>query len=111
MLSWLKNIQKRKKMARFAEERSFNLKGRSGLSVNGLSAREFGYLLRFITNGKHENFEDFQKIANDSREINAAIALEIAKPTLREEEANFTTHEGAIHNQENLRNIIAYSGT
>ena len=86
MLNWLKNIQKRKKMERFAEGRRFNLKGRNGLSVNGLSAREFGYLLRFVTNGKHQCFENFQKIATDRQEIGAAINAEIGKSILRSDE-------------------------
>lgn len=105
-LEWIKDIPKRKRMERFAEERRFKLNGAYGFSVNGLLVREFGYLLRYVTNGKHDSFENFEEIANDFVAIDGAIVNEIGKPTPREEEVNFTSHEGAVQNLKNLRYIV-----
>lgn len=105
-LEWIKDIPKRKRMEQFAEERRFKLNGAYGFSVNGLLVREFGYLLRYVTNGKHCSFENFEEIANDFSAINGAIATELGKPTPREEEVNFTSHEGALQNLRNLQYIV-----
>lgn len=93
-------------MERFAEERRFKLNGAYGFSVNGLLVREFGYLLSYVTNGKHTSFANFEEIANDFSAINGAIVTEIGKPIPREQEVNFTSHEGAVQNLQNLQYIV-----
>lgn len=105
-LDWIRNHSKRKRFEQFAQERRFKLNGPMGFSVDGLLVREFAYLLRYVTNGKHRAFDDFEKIANDFVAIDAAILTGMKRPMLREEEAHFTGHEGALRNQRNLRNIV-----
>lgn len=106
MFGWIKSIQKRVRMEQFAKDRRFKLNGGYGFSVNGLLVREFDYLLRYVTGGKHDSFQDFGEIADNVVSINAAIVSEMQKPIPREEEVNFTSHEGAIRNLENLRYIV-----
>jgi hypothetical protein len=103
---WSFDIPKRKQMKRFAEEHCFELNGCLGFTVNGLLVREFGYLLSYVTNNKHDSFVDFEEIANDFVAIDSAIVIETRKPVPREEEVHFTSHEGAIQNLKNLRYIV-----
>lgn len=105
-LNWIKDKQKQKRMEQFAEERRFKLNGEYGFSVDGLLVREFGYLLRHVTRGKHGSFQNFDEIADNFVAINGAIVIEMQRDTPREEEVNFTTHEGAIRNLKNLQYIV-----
>jgi hypothetical protein len=105
-LKWIQDIQKRKTVEDFCKEWKFKLYGNYGFAVDGLMVSEFGYLLRYVTHGKHVSFEDFAAIANDFVAIDNAIVTEMAKPTPKEAEVNFTTPEGARRNLENLRYII-----
>lgn len=109
MFSWLKWIsdrKKRKTFEEFCDSWRFKIYGEYGFVVDGLLVSEFGYLLRYVTSGKHDSFTNFEAIANDYVAIDGAIVTEMAKPIPREAEVNFTTPEGARRNLENLRYII-----
>ena len=103
---WLKDMPKRRRMQKFVCEHRFNLHDEYGFCVNGLVVSEFGYLIRYVTDGKHDSFEDLEVIADDFVFINGAIISEMNRPVLREEEVNFTTHQGAIQNLKNLQYIV-----
>lgn len=105
-LKWIKDTQKRKRMEKFAEERRFKLNGPYGFSAHGLLVREFVYLLRYVTGEKYDSLNNFEVISDNFVEINGAIVQELVKPVLREEEVNFTDHEGALHNMRNLQYIV-----
>ncbi|GGX87781.1 hypothetical protein [Vogesella alkaliphila] len=78
-LNWIKDKQKQKRMEKFAEERRFELNGEYGFSVDGLLVREFGYLLCYVTQGKHDSFLKFDEIADDFTAINGAIVIEMKR--------------------------------
>lgn len=110
MFSWLKWISdrnKRKTVEEFCGKWRFKLHDGYGLVVDGLLVSEFGYLLRYVTSGKHESFKNFESIADDFGAIDVAIVIEMAKATPREAEVNFTSPEGARRNLENMRYIIS----
>lgn len=105
-LNWIQDIQKRKTVEAFCQQWKFKLYGDYGFSVDGLIVSEFGYLLRYVTEDKHDSFKDFAAIADDYAAINGAIVIEMAKPIPREAEVNFTTPEGASRNLKNLHYIV-----
>lgn len=106
MFNWLKERRKRELLKKFVKQNHFYLNGSYGFSVNGVLVSEFGYLLRYVSDGKHETFNNFEALADDFVSINGAIVLEMRKPVPREMEVNFTTRDGALTNLENLQTIV-----
>jgi hypothetical protein len=83
---------------------SFN--GFGGLIIHGMVASEFGYLLRYLTVGKLERINEFEKIREEKDQILLAITNELGKSALRESEVFRISREDAIGNMNNLRVII-----
>jgi hypothetical protein len=98
----------------FANRRRSEFMSRHGMSFNGfgglvicdLVASEFGYLLRYLTDGELDRIGEFEKIREKKDQILSAIKDELEKPTLRESEALGVSRGTAISNMENLRCII-----
>lgn len=98
----------------FANRRRSAFMNRHGMSFNGfgglvicdLVASEFGYLLRYLTDGELDRIREFEKIREKKDQILAAIENELKKPVLRESEALGVSRETAVGNMKNLQCII-----
>lgn len=106
LTNWIRERKRDKAFAAFEAQHEFTLNGRMGFSIHRLVVSEFGYLLRHVTDGKHDNFDNFTAIARDEREIDLSITKEINLDLPREAEVKMTTVEGARHNLENMRSIV-----
>lgn len=98
----------------FANRRRSEFMNRHGMSFNGfgglvicdLVASEFGYLLRYLTDGELDRIGEFENIRDKKDQILSAIKDELDKPVLRESEALGISREIAQSNMENLRCIV-----
>lgn len=100
-------ISKLRSEERKAKELNINFNGFGGLVIDHLVVNEFSYLLRFLTDGKLESFNDFQKIYEEKSKILHNIELELAKENMKEEEAFHVSRATAEGNMRNLANIIS----
>lgn len=92
---------------RFMAEQGMSLQGYDGgLVIHHLMVSELGYLLRNVTDGRLERFDDFQTITQASPLILSAIQTEMEKPVLREQEAFKIDRESAQMNMQNLAKIV-----
>lgn len=76
------------------------------ITVNGLLISEFGYLLRYYSNGKLDHFDNLQAIAESSNNLIAAIDAELMADETREQQNLGVSRSTAIANLGNLRSII-----
>lgn len=76
------------------------------ITVNGLLISEFGYLLRYYSNGKLDNFDNLQAIAELSDSLIAAIDTELMADETKEQRNLGVSRNTAIANLGNLRSII-----
>ncbi|HDR9761533.1 hypothetical protein KDX16_15720 [Burkholderia vietnamiensis] len=74
------------------------------LSIDGLLVREFGYLLRHVTDGQLDTFKDFEKVHDLYPLIVAGINKDMQDPL--EVERNLADLETARANLTNLRRIV-----
>lgn len=105
MFKWIKDRTTRKTIDEFSEQWRFHLNGDMGFSVAGNLVSDFGYLLRYLTKGRLDSFENFERIAANSKSIYSAIAGELARPIPQEAET-LTTAKGARSNLNDLRFIV-----
>lgn len=116
MFEWLKIVmranQKRsfenkaaKRLATFDKEHRYQPEGYGGLCISGLVVRDFGYLIRYISDGRFQSLDDQNAIQTNIQLIRHWIATELRKPVLREAEVFGVAHETALQNLENLRKI------
>ncbi|MDA8093317.1 MAG: hypothetical protein M0T84_05280 [Betaproteobacteria bacterium] len=76
------------------------------LVANGLCISEFGYLLRYISEGALDAFGDLHAVASQRAHLLAVIDAELVQPVLREEQSLGIGHETAVYNMRNLRGIV-----
>ncbi|KIP18467.1 hypothetical protein KY49_3598 [Burkholderia sp. MSHR3999] len=105
-LKWINDRTKRNAVEEFCNKWRFHLYDEYGFVVDGLLVSEFGYLLRYVTSGKHDSFKNFEAIADDYAAIDGAIFKEMSKAVPKEAEVNFTSPDGARRNLENMRYIV-----
>lgn len=70
----------------FMEKHEINFDGYGGLNIHRQVVREYGYLLRYVTESKLDTFSDFRAIRDHRAVILENIDSELAKPVLREAE-------------------------
>ena len=94
----------------FMNKNEINFNGYGGLNIHRQVVREYGYLLRYVTEGKLDTFEDFQGIRDHQAAIVENIDRELAKPMLRESEVfgySRQTAEGNLLRMKALVETIA----
>jgi hypothetical protein len=96
----------RRKRLDFMRRHEMSFNGFGGLVIHGLVASEFGYLLRYVTNGELEQVRDFEAIRAKKNQILSEIQTELMQPQLRESEVFRVSREVAAGNLENLRSIV-----
>lgn len=99
--------RKQKRMQAFCEEKCFKLDGNYGFSIGGLIVREFAYLLRFVSDGKHESFDDFVALREDIHQLKAGILKEYYMTTPTETERLGVDPATAKRNMQNLDMILS----
>lgn len=85
------------------EESGFNFEGWGKAGI-----QEFGYLVRMLSNDKYDRIseETIRGIAEDSELLINEIEIELAKDILTEQDRLNISKETAIHNLNNLKEII-----
>lgn len=101
-MSFLKKI----KLKKVAAENGINFDGQMGLSINNNLVSDFGYLLRYYTDGQLESFSDRAKIHEVKDKAISAIDQDLKNVKTREEEALNISRASAEANLKNLKNII-----
>ena len=76
------------------------------LSINGLVVYEFGYLLRFYSEGKIDHFDDFNEIYQLKDELVATINGDILSGNPKEAQLGMVSAQTALFNLRNLSGII-----
>ena len=105
---WLKTRSQRKALEEFKARWQFELHdGYLAIGANRAGVvSEYGPLLRYLTNGKLDSFENFEAIADNAAAIDAAITLDLSRPMPREVEALGVAQETARSTLERLRVIV-----
>ena len=107
MFNFISESFKKAKINKFLEQNRINFNGYGGgLNIDGLVVKEFGYLLNYISGGTISNFYDLDKIYQNKGMLLANIDKECVKDILKEEDHLNISHETAVYNQNNLKNII-----
>ncbi|RAZ48864.1 hypothetical protein [Campylobacter hyointestinalis] len=106
MFNFITDFFKKQKIKKFLEQNRINFNGYGGFNIDGLVINEFGYLIKYISDGTISNFYDLQKIHQNKDMLLKNIDKECSKETLKEQEHFNISHETAIYNQNNLKNII-----
>ncbi|QXQ20684.1 hypothetical protein [Pseudomonas tolaasii] len=96
-----------RKVAEFMDKNEMNFAGYGGLNIHRQVVREYGYLLRYITEGKLDTFQDFRAIRDSHVDIIKSIDQELAKPLLRESEVYGYSRQTAEGNLIRLKALIA----
>lgn len=68
-----------------------------GLSIKGDAVSEFSYLLRYLTNGALENFNNFQAIDEHKEQILRAIERELSQELIREQTLGVSREAAETH--------------
>lgn len=105
-MSIFKLYNNKKVRSQFMQENDMTFEGFGGLVIHHLVVSEFGYLLRYLTDGKLERFDDFQLINENKESILSAIDDELSKEVLRESEVFGYSREITEGNIKNLQKII-----
>lgn len=87
-------------------DNGMTFEGFGGLVIHNLVVSEFGYLIRYLTKGKIERFDDFDLINENKELIFSAIDEELSKEVLRESEVFGYSREITEGNIKNLQKII-----
>ncbi|KAB7687681.1 hypothetical protein GBN24_14310 [Plesiomonas shigelloides] len=87
-------------------DNGMTFEGFGGLVIHNLVVSEFGYLLRYLTKGKIERFDDFDLINENKELIFSAMHEELSKEVLRETEVFGYSREITEENINNLKEII-----
>ena len=90
----------------FMADHEMTFNGYGGLNIHRLLVREFGFLLRYITEKEIDTLSDFRVIAQNSVMINENIKQELSKDVLRESEALGCSRQTAEGNLTRLRGIV-----
>ncbi|WP_152034523.1 hypothetical protein [Burkholderia contaminans] len=98
------NRARERKLEEWMVQQRLEFHGTMGFSINGLIVREFNYLLRHVTGGKLERFDDLEMIHASYPLIIAGITKEMKHPL--EVERNLADLETAQTNLRNLRQIV-----
>jgi hypothetical protein len=107
MFGFINKPLNKARINKFLEQNRINFNGYGGgLSIDGLVVREFGYLLNYISGKTISNFYDLDKIYQNKDMLLANIDKECDKNVLKEEDHLNISHETAVYNQKNLKNII-----
>jgi|SRR5690554_1574352 len=105
-MNLLKRFRGRKQIKDFMRDHRMTFYGLGGLVVHNLVVSEFGYLLRYLTEGKLDTFRDIREIYRNKELILKAIDSELAKDLPRESEVFRYPREIADGNLINLRTIV-----
>lgn len=74
-----------KTLEKFFHDRQFKLNGYGGLNIANTVVYEFNYLLKYLTGGELQDFDDLGLVAEKRGSIQATISAELAKPQTEEE--------------------------
>jgi len=96
-----------RKVAEFMDKNEINFAGYGGLNIHRQVVKEYGYLLRYITDGKLDTFQDFRAIRDSHVDIIKSIDQELAKPLLRESEVYGYSRQTAEGNLVRLKALIS----
>ncbi|MDH0734798.1 MULTISPECIES: hypothetical protein [Achromobacter] len=88
-------------MEKWCEQHRMNLNNGKRLVIGGLLVSEFGYLLRYYSNGALSSFENFQAIADAADGLVAQFEADFANPR---EYQNLNI--GLSTAQANLKNLM-----
>lgn len=101
------------KVQEFMAEIDMTFNGYGGLSMHRLAVSEFGYLIRYLTDGKIESFSDFRVIVENKEAIDESIKAELSKDILRESEvfgySRETTEGNILRLQKIVNSICEYT--
>ncbi len=101
---WCNRAEKKRKD--FMKTHNMKFNGYGGLCIHSLVVSEFGYLLRYLTDGKVDSFDDFEKIVETTPLIHSSAKHELEKNVLKEEENLKISHELATRNIQKLLDIV-----
>jgi len=91
----------------FMKKNEIDFAGYGGLNMHRQVVREYGYLLRYVTEGEIETFQDFQAIRDSNIGIIKSIDKELTKPLLRESEVYGYSRQTAEGNLARLKALIS----
>lgn len=97
---------KKFELKKIAKENGINFDGHMGLSINNKLVSEFGYLLRYYTDGQLESFSDRSKIHSVKDQVISAVDQDLASEKTREEEVYGISRATAEANLRNLKAIV-----
>ncbi|WP_017445686.1 hypothetical protein [Gayadomonas joobiniege] len=100
------SFYKNRKLKKVAKENGINFDGPMGLSINNKLVSEFGYLLRYYTDGELESFTDRGQIHRVKDQVLAAVDQDLSNSKTREEEALGISRATAEANLRNLKAIV-----
>jgi len=97
---------KKCKLKKVAKKNAINFNGHMGLSINGKIVSEFGYLLRYYTDGELDSFIDRSKIYAVKDQVIKSIDEDFLNEKTREEKNLRVSRTTAEANMRNLKFII-----
>ena len=104
--TWYSTRKTNKIRQRLLLKHSVNFNGFGGLVVANQVVSEFGYLLRFITDGLVSDFDDLRKSKVNAAKRVAQIAIESDKQILSEQATRGLARATAVGNMANLRKVV-----
>lgn len=101
-----------KEIKEFIINHEINFYGFGGLNINRQVVREYGYLVRMLTEGRLETLYDFREIFTHGELLRNSIKQELSRDVLRESEAlgysRQTTEGNMLRLQSLVETIIQY---
>ena len=94
------------KVQNFMTGIDMDFKGYGGLNMHRLAVSDFGYLIRYMTDGKIDSFSDLRAISENKMAIEEAIEQELSRDVLRESEVFGYSREIAEGNILRLQKIV-----
>lgn len=94
------------KVREFMTGIDMDFKGYGGLNMHRLAVSEFGYLIRYLTDGKIDSFSDLRVIAENKIVIEESIEKELSRDVLRESEVFGYSREITEGNILRLQTIV-----
>lgn len=101
-----KTNPKTAKVQEFMAKINMTFNGYGGLCMHSLVVSDFGYLIRYLTEGKIDSFSDFRAITENKELIEKSIKRELSKEILRESEAFGYSREISEGNILRLQKIV-----
>ncbi|WP_414894424.1 hypothetical protein [Pseudomonas sp. IT-232MI5] len=101
-----------KEIKEFIVKHDIKFDGFGGLNINRQVVREYGYLVRMLTEGRLDTLYDFREVFNCGELLLSSIRQELSRDVLRESEAlgysRQTTEGNMLRLQGLVETIIQY---